>query len=512
MNENTATQGTPFWVAGDINGFFGLFTNVLTNVLIFSSLMLGVLNMPTDIVFKNILPAIGLSHLIGASYLSYMAKRNSKKSGRTDITALPYGLTVGNMFIVTFLVMAPILEMTDDPVLAWSGGIAWCFIEGVTEGVGSLIGPKISKVLPRAALLGSLAGLALTFIAMKPFMQVFNVPYLGFLGLIIILLGFLGNRVFPFKIPAGLIAIILCTIAAWATGYMRLDPVIESTQNLGFILPIPVFKSLFNGFSVIAPFLVSAIPLGIGNFFETMSNVESAAAAGDEYNVQEVMVLDAVGTMIGAIFGSPATTSVYIGHPGWKKMGARIGYSFATGVATFLISILGIAPLLLNIIPIEALVPILIYIALVIGAQAFQTTPSKHAPAVIIAFLPWLANWAVGLINDTLSVAGTSAQELGYEALAEGNVLYEALNASGAGTILVSIMLASIVAYIIDDNLLSAAGFSGTAAVFSFFGVMHAEVVQIGAATNIAIGYLLMTIVLIIMHFYDPVPDKKIGT
>jgi AGZA family xanthine/uracil permease-like MFS transporter len=100
--------------------------------------------------------------------------------------------------------------------------------------------------------------------------------------------------------------------------------------------------------------------------------VESAAVGGDSYNLRAVLAADGVGAIVGALLGSPFPPAVYIGHPGWKAMGGRIGYSLATGIAMAIVCFLGLTALLLSIIPLVAIVPILLFIGLVIGAQAFR--------------------------------------------------------------------------------------------------------------------------------------------
>jgi AGZA family xanthine/uracil permease-like MFS transporter len=52
-------------VAGDLNAFFGLFTNVLLNVLVLSGLALFVVQMPADTVYGRILPALGIALPLG---------------------------------------------------------------------------------------------------------------------------------------------------------------------------------------------------------------------------------------------------------------------------------------------------------------------------------------------------------------------------------------------------------------------------------------------------------------
>ena len=148
---------------------------------------------------------------------------------------------------------------------------------------------------------------------------------------------------------------------------------------------------MLSGLTNIAPLLVTAIPLGIYNFTEGMNNVESASAAGDNYNLRHILLADGIGAIVGSILGSPFPPAVYIGHPGWKSVGGRIGYSLATGVVIALVCFLGLTALLLAVVPLVAILPILLYIGLVIGAQAFQATPAKHAPAVVLAIIPNIA-------------------------------------------------------------------------------------------------------------------------
>ena len=188
-----------------------------------------------------------------------------------------------------------------------------------------------------------------------------------------------------------------------------------------FGLHLPWFSAdVFRGLAGIAPLLATAIPLGIYNFTEAMNNVESASAAGDNYNLRKILAADGIGAIVGSMLGSPFPPAVYIGHPGWKSVGGRIGYSFATGIAIALVCFLGLIALLLNVIPLVAILPILLYIGLVIGAQAFQASPANHAPAVVLAIIPNIAEWAKINMDNALQVAGSGADKVGLAALGAG--------------------------------------------------------------------------------------------
>jgi AGZA family xanthine/uracil permease-like MFS transporter len=113
-----------WWVPGDWNAFFGLFTNVLLNVIVLTGLALGVVQLPDEIVFGRILPALGIALPIGNLYYAYLAWRLAKREGRGSVTAMPYGPSVPHMFIVVFLIMLPIYLQTKDPILAWQVELA----------------------------------------------------------------------------------------------------------------------------------------------------------------------------------------------------------------------------------------------------------------------------------------------------------------------------------------------------------------------------------------------------
>ena len=331
MSITAAGTASPrWWVPGDWNGFFGLFTNVLLNVIVITGLCLGVVKLPDDIVFGRILPALGIALPIGNLYYAYLAWRLAKKEGRDSVTAMPYGPSVPHMFIVVFLIMLPTYLKTKDPVLAWQAGLAWCLVIGIIVLLGAFVGPTVRKFTPRAAMLGTLAGISIAFISMRPAFQGWEVPWLFFLSLAIVLISWTGNVRLPGGIPGGLAAVAVGTVLAWAatalhlTELMQGDAVVTALHQFGLRPPIPS-GDFVKGLGDIGPLLVTAVPLGIYNFTEGMNNVESAAAAGDDYNLRQILLADGIGAVVGACLGSPFPPAVYIGHPGWKAVGGRIG-------------------------------------------------------------------------------------------------------------------------------------------------------------------------------------------
>src|SRR5207249_5919526 len=190
-------------------------------------------------------------------------------------------------------------------------------------------------------------------------------------------------------------------------GGLGVNGVGDAFASFGFSMPLPAFGEVCSGFEFLGIILVIAIPFGIYDVVEAMDNVESAEAAGDEYPTTRVLTADGVVSLIGCLMGNPFINAVYIGHPGWKAMGGRIGYSAATGVMVILLCWFGTISAMLALIPSVAILPILLYIGMLIGSQAFQETPKRHAPAIVLSLTPHLANWAITLINGALAAAGT---------------------------------------------------------------------------------------------------------
>ncbi|MSQ59876.1 MAG: regulator [Betaproteobacteria bacterium] len=485
-----------WWVPGDWNGFFGLFTNVLLNVIVLTTLCLYVVQLPADTVFGRVLPALGIALPLGNLFYAYLAWELARKEGRGDVTAMPYGPSVPHMFIVVFVVMLPTYLTTKDAMLAWRAGLAWCFIIGVIVLIGAFVGPWIRAHTPRAAMLGTLAGISIAFISMRPAFQMWEVPWIAFVCFAIVLIAWTANIRLPGGIPGGLAAVIIGALIGWLATFMgwsdlmRADEVAKSLEQFGLHLPIPSMD-VFTGLGDVAPLLATAIPLGIYNFTEAMNNVESASAAGDNYNLRKILLADGLGAVVGSLLGSPFPPAVYIGHPGWKSVGGRIGYSLATGIVIALVCFLGLTALLLKVIPLVAILPILLYIGLVIGAQAFQASPAKHAPAVVLAIIPNIAEWAKINIDGSLTAAGTSAATLGAEKLAGTGVIYNGIALLGSGSVLAGMVLGAMAVFIIDRKLTHAAVAAFVGAVFSYVGLIHGAQLGWGASPSVALGYAL---------------------
>lgn len=315
------------------------------------------------------------------------------------------------MFAFVFLVMRPVwmsgegMPDAQRAERAWQAGLVACFLSGCIEALGSLVGPWVRRHTPRATLLAALSGIALTFISMDFVLRIYRYPLVGLIGLWFVLAHYMGKRTFPFGLPAGLLAVVVGSALAFIVG----DPVPRVIDApWGLALPIPVLGDLLAGFGLdgLGGAWSVILSMGLLNVLGTLQNIESAEAAGDSYPVVPTMVVNGAATIAAALFGSCFPTTVYIGHPGWKAMGARSGYSIANGLFWVAIITLGLAPFIARWVPVEAGATIVVWIAIIITAQAFQATPPRHAPAVAFGLFPALAAWGVVSILGAVRAVG----------------------------------------------------------------------------------------------------------
>lgn len=498
-----------FLTKGDINGFFGLFINNMANLLVLTSLLLYVVGFPKDVVYGYILPGLGIAILFVSIMYGKLAFDLQKKNPERQVTALPSGLSVPHMYLIVFVVLGPVYWKTGDVVTAWSAAITWCFIEGLVELSGAVFGKKLKSLIPRPALLGSLAGVSLTFILLNPAFSIFSTPYIGVVALVFVLIAFVGNEKMPFGIPAGLLIVIFGMVVGWTTGYMSFDALKESLNSTAIYMPKLGLGRIIDGITLSKDVLLLAIPFGVYNFIETIDNVESAETAGDKYNLTQVLVVDGVGSIISSLFCSAFPVAVYIGHPGWKSAGAGIWYSTLSGVVIFLLVITGTLDVLMSLIPVVSLEPILIFIGIMITTQAFDASERKYFPAVVVAFIPWLADWSQNIFDIALNSVNTVAVDAGLETIKNSGVNYVGMMTLGAGSIIVSILWSVMTIFIIDKEYKKLVVVALVGSVLTLAGMIHKSEIENGLNIEMIVTYLAAAAIFIVFHFKNKLINNK---
>lgn len=461
---------------GDMDGFFGLFIDNLLQLLLIFTLCPFLCGISAAEVTTKILPGAAISILVGNIFFAWQAWKLAQREGRDDVTAMPYGINTVSLIAFVIFIMAPVYRETHDATLAWKAGLFACFLSGVMECIGAFVGDRLRREAPRAALLSSLAGIAITFIAMGFVFQIFASPALGLLPMLLILICYAGRIKLPLGLPAGFVAVVIGTLLAWLLRKVDLVPMAApaSSSGLGFYPPqwsggelsgFLLSKTGWNYMAVI-------FPMGLFNIIGSLQCLESAEAAGDKFPTRPSMLTNGIGSIVAACLGSPFATTLYIGHPGWKAMGARWSYSSLNGAVICLFALLGAVGQVLSIVPLEAALGILLWIGLIITAQAFQASPQNHALAVAVGLVPSLAAWLLVQIETTLRVAGSSL----FEAQAKfGDQLYiHGVIALSQGFIITSILYSAIMAFVIDRQFKKASAWLLAASALSAVGLIHA--------------------------------------
>lgn len=495
------SQNYPLFVKRDLDGFFGLLIDNLVQLLLIPTLCAGLCGMTganARFIFQLILPGAAISILVGNVFYAWQAHRLAARTGRSDITALPYGINTPSMLVYIFFVMAPVYAKTNSAELAWEMGIFACLGSGLIELGGAFVAGWIRRRTPRAALLSTLAGIAIGFISMTFALQIFQKPVVAMLPLAIILITLFSNAPFPLGLPGGLVAVLLGTLCAWLlpaslTGvHMSGSAIVAAWEQRGWQPPQFCGAALLHVFQL-APsewlgYVSVIVPMGLFNVIGSLQNIESAEASGDEFDTFSSLAANGLGTITAAFFGSCFPTTIYIGHPGWKGLGARAGYSTLNGVTITLICLTGTVSLINALIPIEAGIPIVLWVGIIITAQAFQATPRAHAPAVAIGLFPAIAAWGATAVQGAFIVAGgvTLQQALTRVAppLLNGlstevnGFLLNGLIVVERGYIFTCMILAAIAAFLIDRKFYSAGIWSLVAASFAAIGLTHAYQLQ----------------------------------
>jgi AGZA family xanthine/uracil permease-like MFS transporter len=472
----------PRFVRKDLDGFFGLMIDNLIQLILIVSLCRELIHLPDEFIFGRILPGAAISILVGNFFYAWQARQLARATGREEVTALPYGINTVSLFAFVFFIMLPIYQETRDPVWAWKVGLVACFLNGVIEIIAAFIAESVRRVTPRAALLSALAGIAITFISMDFTFKIFAEPLIALLPMAIIFVAYFSHQKLPLGLPGGMVAIAVGTALGWLLGTMN-----GKTWHVSYALAMPSFTggpllealshpAFLNYFAVI-------LPMGIFNVVGSLQNIESAEAAGDRYRTFPSLMANGIGSVVAAFFGSAFPTTIYIGHPGWKRLGARSGYSALNGVFIGVLCFTGTIQSVLGLIPLEAGVGILLYIGIIIVAQSFQETPKDHAPAVALGIVPALAAWGLLMIETGARAAGKSLYDLGLAPFGQNPAMHGVISLQ-QGFIFTSMILAAMGVALIERRFSTASLWSLAGALFSALGIIHAYELTPGGVAN----------------------------
>lgn len=477
---STASPRYRWATRGDINAFFGLMLDNISDMILMAALLKG-FGMPPEFILTRMIPGTAVGVLVGDLIYTAMAFALARRTGRSDVTAMPLGLDTPSTFGAVLFIIGPAflaargrgLTPEGAALHAWFLGIAMILASGIFKLGCAFASSWIRKLVPRAGLLGSLTAIALVIISFLPLLDIAAIPIPGFLALLMILITLTARWELPFKIPGALGAVVVGTIAYYVLSFVGMAPASGSLPEEGLraILPMPILDwwAWFQAnWQEAAGYLPVAIPLALATVVGGIDCTESAAVAGDDYPTGQIIAAEGFATIVGGLFGGVIQSTPYIGHPAYKAMGARAGYTLATALFVGAAGTLGFFDWIFLLLPKAVVFGILIFVGLEITAQSFHATPARHLPAVALACVPALAYLAIIALKNVLP----EVKPFG-EFSPPAQHFIQTVTILSGGFIVTSLLWGSILSHLIDRKVVSAVVCLVLAAAFSLFGVIH---------------------------------------
>ena len=498
---------------GDIDGFFGLALDNLVQLLLIDTLCRFVLGFPPDLVYGRVLPGAAVSILVGNLFYAFQATQPGRahRPHRRLRAAVRHQHGVAHRARLSRHAAGQGARRwrRAPPIRRASPGRRGSSPRSAPASSSSpprSFAERVRKATPRAALLSTLAGIALGFISLGFLFRTFARPIVGLTTFGVVLLTYFGRVRFKGHLPGGLVAVGLGTALSWAIG---IAPAGDTPPAPGFHVPVPVVGDLLAalGGGHLLPYLSVIVAMGLFNVLGSLQNIESAEAAGDSYATRPSLTINGLGSIAAALFGSAFPTTIYIGHPGWKAMGARAGYSVLNGAFITIICLTGTLAWISWAVPIDAGMAIVLWIGIVISAQAFQATPREHAPAVVVGLLPGIGAWGALMAKNGLKAAGMGTAARPFTEALVGEFQKSDTWIHGAfsleqGFLFTSMLLSAAVVGVIERKWTAAAAWCAAAAVISATGLMHSyqwtdadTVLKLSPAWPFAIAYAVMAAV-----------------
>jgi AGZA family xanthine/uracil permease-like MFS transporter len=466
---------------GEINAFIGLVVDNLSVLAFLAGALIGIFHFPAEIIYTRMFPGTALGALLGNLVYTRMALR----SGRAEACAMPLGIDAPTTIGIALLVLGPAFlafkqQGMDEAAAAeatWHLGMASMVVMGVLKTVLSFFGAAVLRAVPRAGLLGSIAAIALVLMGFFPLVEILRVPVVGLVCLGIVLYALVAQGRLPWRMPGVLFSVLVGLVLYYGLGAAGLlgtgfHP--PAAPALRFNLPWPNV-GFIDGLRYTPPYLALIVPFGLLMVVGGINVTESARAAGDDYRVRDILLTEALATLVAGVCGGVAQTTPYIGQPAYRAMGGRSAYTLLTGIFLGVGGVLGYLSNLIELAPLAVLAPILIYVAMQITLQAFEATPPRHLPAVVFAFFPAIARMLAIKLGDPSIVPQQQFDAL-YARADQGLPELAVIVILGNGFIITSMVWASVVAALVDGRLRVAAGVCLVGAALTLFGIIHSVV------------------------------------
>ncbi len=187
---------------------------------------------PRQFIFTHMIPGTALGVMFGDLVYTWLARRLARRTGRTDVTAMPLGLDTPSTLGIALVVLGPVYAQSGDPMVAWQVGMATMVFMGLLKVGLSFAGGWVQRVVPRAGLLGSLAGVGLALMGFLPLTHIFALPVVGMVAFGLVLYSLVARLRLPGNLPGAAVAVLGGTLLYYVMG---------QAGALGAAYELPVF-------------------------------------------------------------------------------------------------------------------------------------------------------------------------------------------------------------------------------------------------------------------------------
>lgn len=512
LGENKEMQ-IAWFKGGDVDATIGVFFDGFTKILVGVSILSGVMAMPNDIIFGKIVSSIGFTAFLLLAFNTFYARYLGRKLGNPEITAMPAGVSGGTFFVWLFAIMMPTYFASGDALYAWKVAVNVNILYSVIIIAFAFIIKFIMKHVPNQAMLGGVVGGSMAYLLIGAMGDGFAHP-LVILVTLFVLLFFNFGKIKPKFFSPAFIAVGLGTIVAWVTGVMKPETFMASFATTGLYIPLPQIGLLGGeAFQGALTFLPLILAFAFSDVTALLQGLEQAVQSGEKFDQKTSLLATGLCNLIGTLFGNPFPVNMYWGHPAWKKAKAGASYPLFTGAIYLILCVTGLVAIATSAIPSSATLVLLVFVAIMTGAQAFEVVEKKYYPAMIVATAIPIFELIYGKVSNGISAASNAIGD----ALTSGGIDFDvssvAVNSSylakagvangyfdmSKGSMLIAIIFACVIIFMIDRKWINVSVAFLVAGACSFVGLIHGANVEFNAAPVYTGTYLAFAVAFIII-------------
>src|SRR6185312_2190595 len=241
---------------------------------------------------SHLLPGYALGFLIGSMGVVAAAVRLERRESASAVTAHVYGNNVPAIIAFSLSIVLPVWLQSHDAERAWQTGAAAVVWTGLIKLAAAPFARAIRQWIPAPAAMTVFGAAMYSYLALVLLQRVFDQPVVGLIALAIVITAVLaGVPITRRRIPPFLVAWLLPLAVGIAIGYVHpawpgLRPTLPLVASLGPLSALPQA----------IPYLSVIAPMAIYHVLQDIASVAGASAAGDEYDVREILFWDGLGT------------------------------------------------------------------------------------------------------------------------------------------------------------------------------------------------------------------------